>query len=111
MVFKSINRLAPQNLSDFFVTNSTNPSYNLRSITVDLKLPKKTPQLARKDIRSGILRFGTANHINQNEPIATLPLNSLSTQLGTRFLTFLLVIAIKIFFTIFIVYLILFNLS
>ena len=41
MVFKSVNGLAPQYLSDLFVANSTNSSYNLRRTATDLRLPKK----------------------------------------------------------------------
>ena len=45
MVFKSLNRLTPQYLSDLFVANSTNPSYNLRSTDTDLTLPKRNTSM------------------------------------------------------------------
>ena len=70
MVFKSLNRLTPQYLSDLLVANSTNPSYNLRSTDTDLTLPKKTPRLARKAFRIGVLNFGMASQIHQSEPLA-----------------------------------------
>ena len=41
MVFKSVNGLAPQYLSDLFVANSTISSYNLKRTATDLRLPKK----------------------------------------------------------------------
>ena len=48
MVFKSLNRLTPQYLSDLFVANSTNPSYNLRSTDTDLTLPKRNTSTGQK---------------------------------------------------------------
>ena len=40
MVFKSVNGLAPQFLSDLFVAKSTNSSYNLRRTATDPTVPK-----------------------------------------------------------------------
>ena len=48
MVFKSLNRLTPKYLSDLFVANSTNPSYNLRSKDTDLTLPKRKNSIGQK---------------------------------------------------------------
>ena len=48
MAFKSLNRLTPQYLSDLFVANSTNPSYNLRSTDTDLTLPKRNTSTGLK---------------------------------------------------------------
>ena len=48
MVFKSLNRLTPQYLSDLFVANSTNPSYNLRSTDTNLTLPKRNTSTGQK---------------------------------------------------------------
>ena len=41
MVYKSVNRLAPQYLQDIFTRNSENPSYELRSTATDLHIPKR----------------------------------------------------------------------
>ena len=41
MVFKSLNKLAPQYLCDLFTRNSLCSSYSLRNTGTDLRLPKK----------------------------------------------------------------------
>ena len=48
MVFKSVNGLSPQYLSELFVTSSTNACYNLRRTTTDLRLPKKLSSNGQK---------------------------------------------------------------
>ena len=48
MVYKSINGLAPQYMSNLFTRNSTRSSRNLRNTKTDLKLPKKTTANGQK---------------------------------------------------------------
>ena len=48
MVYKSINGLAPQYMSNLFTRNSTLSSRNLRNTKTDLKLPKKTTANGQK---------------------------------------------------------------
>ena len=48
MVFKSVNGLSPQYLSELFATSSTNACYNLRRTTTDLRLPKKLSSNGQK---------------------------------------------------------------
>ena len=48
MVFKSVNELVPQYLSDLFVANSTISSDNLRRTATDLRLPKKMSSKGQK---------------------------------------------------------------
>ena len=42
MVYKSINGLAPQYMSNLFTRNSASSSRDLRNTQTDLRLPKKT---------------------------------------------------------------------
>ena len=48
MVYKSINGLAPQYMSDLFTTNSACSSRNLRNTKTDLRLPRKTSANGQK---------------------------------------------------------------
>ena len=48
MVFKSLNGLAPQYLSDLFTKNLQIAPYNLRNTVTDLRLPKKTTMGGQK---------------------------------------------------------------
>ena len=50
--FKSVNRLAPQYLSNLFEANSTNSWYNLRRTATDLRLPKKVFSNGQKGFSS-----------------------------------------------------------
>ena len=48
MVYKSLNNLSPQDLSDLFVRNSSKMSYNLRNTNTDLVVPMKKQSLGQK---------------------------------------------------------------
>ena len=48
IVYKSINRLAPQYLRDLFTRNSFDNSYSPRNTATDLKIPKKTSKNGQK---------------------------------------------------------------
>ena len=48
MVYKSINGLAPQHMSNLFTRNSTCSSRNLRNTKTDLRLSKKTSANGQK---------------------------------------------------------------
>ena len=48
MVYKSINELAPQYMSNLFTRNSTCSSRSLRSTKTDLRIPKKTSANGQK---------------------------------------------------------------
>ena len=50
MVFKSINGLAPQYMSDFFTKTSQLTSHNLRNIAKDLLLPQKRSSCGMKSL-------------------------------------------------------------
>ena len=53
MVFKSVNELFFQYLSELFVTSSSNVVYNLRRATTDLRLPKKMSSNVQKNFHLG----------------------------------------------------------
>ena len=66
MVFKSVNGLSPQYLSELFATCSTNNCYNLRHTTTDLRLPKKLSSNGQKAFHLGAQHCGTVCLQNQN---------------------------------------------
>ena len=42
VVFKALNRLAPENMSDLFIRNSESHLWSLRNTNTNLQVPKKT---------------------------------------------------------------------
>ena len=71
MVFKSVNGLAPQYLSDLFVANSTISSYKLRRTATDLRLPKKTSSKKQKVSPIGEWQLGTVYQWNQRRHLTS----------------------------------------
>ena len=55
-MYKSINKLAPQRLSNFFQNSNTMYDYDLRGSTTRLCLPKPRTEYLKKDsVRMGLM--------------------------------------------------------
>ena len=64
MVFKSLNGLAPQYLSDLFTKNLQIAPYNLCNTVTDLRLPKKKTMGGQKHCLIGEQNYGTAYQLS-----------------------------------------------
>ena len=51
MVYKSINRFAPQYMSNLFTRNSARSSLSLRNTKTDLRLPKEASANGHTDLQ------------------------------------------------------------
>ena len=60
-----------QYLFDLLIASSSNPSYNLRGTATNLNLPMRNSSPGQKGFHIGVLGFGKAYHIIQNEPLAS----------------------------------------
>ena len=63
MVYKSINGLAPQYMSNLFIRNSTCNSRSLRNTATDLRLPKKTSVDGQKCFCIEVQNCGIASQL------------------------------------------------